>query len=442
MSRFLFGSVPLHGHLNPTIGIAQQLIRDHHTVAYAAHSHVKQVFEKAGIPFLEKFQWGDAVILSNETIAAGKKLLLPWILKKKMNTTPAECIIHQLEQGVTDFLELIDNWRPDVCVFDTMFYPGIIAAEIRKVPYAVSCPTQLLLPCNTIIPEEKGHTMRPFRKLLAQLMVLTLRRITQQVNKIRQLHQLPLQQVFWKHHTPALYLAYTSDAFEFRRSDLLSQTYYIGPSVSREFAGADVPFPWEWLDGRPVVYFSMGTVYIRKQIISQVIKASAGAPWQLVISTGKAFPPETWTDIPENVLIRSYVPQVALMEKVSAVVSSGGFGTVGQALMNGVPLVVIPQILEHRVTASKVVHAKAGIKLSSWLVSAGRLHKAIAALLQDPSYRQHASEIRADYQQCNAPVSGARLLEHLAKKRKSLHRPPHQGPTLYSRYVQELLNSI
>jgi MGT family glycosyltransferase len=186
----------------------------------------------------------------------------------------------------------------------------------------------------------------------------------------------------------------------------------------------------------------MGTVYIRKRIINQVIKASAGASWQLVISTGKAFSPEAWTDIPDNVLITEYVPQVALMEKVSAVVSSGGFGTVGQALMNGVPLVVIPQILEHRVTASKVVHGKAGIKLSSWLVSARRLRKAITALLQQPSYRQHALAVRADYLECDAPVSGARLLECLSEKRQVLHRPAHQAPTLYRSKVQEVLNSI
>ncbi|PSL48182.1 MGT family glycosyltransferase [Chitinophaga niastensis] len=441
MSRFLFGSVPLYGHVNPTIGMAQQLISDGHTVAYACHPKMKPILDKAAIPYREDFQWGDAVAFSNETIAAGKKLLLPWILKKKMNTTPAECIIYKLEDGVRDFLQLIDTWSPDVCVFDTMFYPGILAAEIRGIPYAISCPTQILLPGTAIIPQEKGQPMKLFNRTLVSIMVFFLGKITRGINKVRKQYNLPLQEAFWKHNSPALYMAYTTEALEYKRSDLLPETYYIGPCSSRKVVGADVDFPWDWLDGRPVVFFTMGTVYIKRKIINQMIKAARGASWQLVITLGNGLQSEEWTDLPENVLIRTYLPQLALLEKVNAVVCTGGFGTVGQTLLAGVPIVMIPQILEHRITGSKLVDRKAGITISSWRVSSKTLRTAVDQLLNDPSYDKHAKEIAADFGKCNASVTAACLLENLASKRAPMPRPEHQEPTVYSNNVQEILDT-
>lgn len=173
-----------------------------------------------------------------------------------------------------------------------------------------------------------------------------------------------------------------------------------------------------------------------------MIEAARGADWQLVLTTGRAFRDVDWGPVPENVLIRSYVPQWQLLEGVSVMVTVGGFGTVGQALALGIPLVVLPPGLEHVVTASKVSYRKAGITLRSWMVSSRRLRSAVDKVLSDPSYKAHAQTIAADYARCDASETGAGVLAHLAVVRQPMVRPDAVAPTLYKDEMHSVLSVI
>lgn len=446
MARILFGCVPFWGHINPTIAVAQKLIELGHTVAYACHSEMRGAFDKAGIPFVENYEFCDLFIKLNQMVSSHTMSDLRKELKKaneKLLYIPAA----QLEPNVKDFVRLIDEWQPDVCVFDIFFLPGRLAAEIRGIPFVFSCcAMSLMLPSKDLLPVGYGFPSYRKRPDLHGAIKLLLsgwfaNKLLRYINSIRA--RFSLQPQGHVGQEPGyLYLNYSTPALDFKRSDLPAQVYYLGPSISKDQYGSDTEFPWEWLDGRPLIYVTMGTFFTKKKIFDQVIAASKGASWQAVMSVTKHMDISQWQHIPDNVLIRNFVPQSKLMKKVSAVVCAGGSNTTTEALLLGIPLLVMPQATDHFDNAQRVVEAKAGFRLDPKELSVRKIRHAITRMLIDPSYRRHAREIAADYEKCDAPFAGAQLVLKLAERKRPLFRPAHIGPTIYKENIEDVLASI
>ena len=119
------------------------------------------------------------------------------------------------------------------------------------------------------------------------------------------------------------------------------ELHYAGPFVD---AGQRprVEFPWERLDGRPLVYASLGTLQNGSEAIFRTIaEACAGLNVQLVISLGGGLDQaglERWREIR---LWCSYAPQLEILKRAAAVITHAGLNTVLESLAEGVPLVAI-----------------------------------------------------------------------------------------------------
>ncbi|MBW8688269.1 glycosyltransferase [Chitinophaga rhizophila] len=438
MSTFLFGCIPASGHINPTLGIARQLISEGHTVIYATHPAMKETLSREGISIAEDFSWGDPALLFNELMASDREKEISKAMKARYGVSLVGATVYNLEQGVADFIHLIDKWRPDVCYIDSLFPVGIIASEVRNIPCVVSAAGFVYLAAQQAWPYFNGKKISFFFRMVIRLMYgREADKVLRRLNILRRQYGLPLQQTFMKHPRVAAFLLYSSAGMEFKRTDLLPQTFYIGPAVS--LTEKAIPFPWDWLDGRPVIYFTMGTVYIRKTLIDHMIAAAKDAPWQVVISTGRTYKATDWNDLPENVLICEYVPQIALLDKTTVVVTAGGFGTVGQAAMKSIPMVIIPFSIDHYFTAKTIVIRKAGILLPRKRATALKLRKAIDILLNNPVYECGAKAIGNDFSCCDAAATGAYVLKYLVLNRHPLYRPDDVAPTLYKDNVAEVL---
>ena len=443
MARILFGNVPAQGHISPTIAIAAELQKQGHTVAYACHPCMQRIFKRTGISLLENFRWGD-LLWEVSNIKAVNRVKSALHLLKETRGAPHKLFIHKLEEGTSDFLNVLDSWKPDVCVCDMIFLPGMIAAEARGIPFATSCAGVFPLQGEDLPPYGPGYPpdMKSAGKanvLFHELERFVIRSNLKVINRVRGIYHLsPVKEILF-YPSPYLYLAYTTEAFEYSRAAFPSQVFFVGPSLTDNRGDFDDDFPWDWFDGRPVVYFSMGTIYTKKSIFDKVIEASRGAPWKLVASTSRHLEPAIWKDLPENVLIRKYVPQPVLLRKVNAVISHGGNNTVTETLAAGIPLAVLPQGVDQFEAAQRVVEAGAGLRLNPWQVSLKSLQQAVRQLLTVPLYRQNAERVAADYALCNGPATAAALICRLAAEGMPLHRPPGTGPTVYSSQLENLL---
>ena len=86
--------------------------------------------------------------------------------------------------------------------------------------------------------------------------------------------------------------------------------------------------------------------------------------------------------LPSNVLIRSSVPQVAMLDKFADVfISHAGFNSLQESLMAGVPLVAVPQAVDQPANAIKVQQCSWGISFLKPMESLSQ--KALASSLRE-----------------------------------------------------------
>jgi len=80
---------------------------------------------------------------------------------------------------------------------------------------------------------------------------------------------------------------------------------------------APVPFPYEKLTGKPLIYASMGTLQNRLIWVFRLLPQREGLDAQLVISLGGSTKSESLPNLLGNPLVVEYAPQLELLEKAT-----------------------------------------------------------------------------------------------------------------------------
>lgn len=115
-----------------------------------------------------------------------------------------------------------------------------------------------------------------------------------------------------------------------------------------------------------------------------------------------------------DVLVRAELPQVALLERMAAVVCHAGHNTVTEALWHGVPLVVAPIRDDQPVVAAQVVGAGAGLRVKFARAGRERIGAALDAVVTEPGYRDAARRVRDAFRAAGGESAAATHLEKLA----------------------------
>jgi MGT family glycosyltransferase len=218
-------------------------------------------------------------------------------------------------------------------------------------------------------------------------------------------------------HSPLLQLAQLPASLDFPRERLPSHFHYVGrladPSGQEPLLRDAVPFPWERLDGRPLVYASLGTLQNgRPEIFAQIAEACAPLDLQLVISLGN--PAITPPKLPGDPLVVAYAPHQRLIERSTLVITHAGLNTTLTALGCGVPVLAIPITNEQPGIAARVAHSGAGRALPVRQLSVASLTAMVAEMLTNPAYRTRARELQAEAQAAGGVATAADWIEAVA----------------------------
>jgi len=198
--------------------------------------------------------------------------------------------------------------------------------------------------------------------------------------------------------------------FDFPRAALPARFEYVGP-LRRSLPMA-VPFPWERLDGRPMVYASLGTLQnSRAPVFRTFAEACVGLDVQLVISHGGGLTPEEAGSLPGDPLVVTYAPQFELLSRATLTITHAGLNTVLDSLANGVPLVTVPITYEQPAIARRVEWTGVGRSVSFRALRASRLAVAIRDVLATPDYRRAAVGLCEEIQQAGGVRKAANIIE-------------------------------
>jgi MGT family glycosyltransferase len=169
-------------------------------------------------------------------------------------------------------------------------------------------------------------------------------------------------------------------------------------------------FPWDRLDGRPLIYASLGTLQNGKpEIFEQIAAACIPLDAQLVISMGN--PTAMPLDLPGEPLVVAYAPHQQLIARSALVITHAGLNTTLTALGCGVPLLAIPITNEQPGIAARVAYCGAGRMLPLRQLRVERLTAMAKDVLHNPVYRQNAHRLGREIEAAGGVGRAADLIE-------------------------------
>jgi MGT family glycosyltransferase len=201
-------------------------------------------------------------------------------------------------------------------------------------------------------------------------------------------------------------LAQAVRGIDFPRRELPTSFHYLGP-----WRRDDAELRWEEaLDGRPLVFCSLGTLQgNRAAIFRKVAAAARQLDFQLLIAHGGRLDPAEAGRLPGRPIVRDFVPQRAVLAKAALAVTHAGFNTVLDALEFGVPLVAIPLAFEQPATAARIRHAGVGDVVPP-RIRPRALAAAMAKVMAGPRYRDSVASVRAEIGQAGGVQTAADII--------------------------------
>jgi L-2-deoxyfucosyltransferase/glycosyltransferase DesVII len=101
--------------------------------------------------------------------------------------------------------------------------------------------------------------------------------------------------------------------------------------------------------------------------------------------------------VPDNVRAAGFVPMYELLATCSAIVHQGGGATIGNAVVNGVPQLIVPgSTWSERASALAQDKRGYGLLLDLADLTAETVRHGVSRLLHEPSFRQCAVEVQQE----------------------------------------------
>ncbi|MFS0841071.1 macrolide family glycosyltransferase [Paenibacillus sp. 1P03SA] len=370
MARVLFINAGSEGHINPTIGVVQELVARGEEVVYFCLGAYRERIEKAGASvrtiddqkFIEAFMSGGR----------------DYVLER------ANGLLLTADVVIPTVLEQIRGEHFDYMIHDSMFGCGRLLAGILKLPAISSCTSF-------------AHIKETFDTILEPPPLKTPEEIVERFYSlaaaVSEKYGVDVRSPYEAFYNPApLTIVYTTREFQ-TDPEAFDQTYkFVGPSISSRPAQQN--FDLTAIKGKNPIYISLGTVFNDAvDFYKLCFEAFGNTEHTIVMSVGNNTPISDLGEIPGNFIVKNYVPQTELLQHTKLFITHGGMNSTSEGLYYGVPLVVIPQNADQPMVAGQVAKIGAGLALQMQGLTANQLREAADQVLSLPSFRKAVAYI-------------------------------------------------
>ena len=179
-------------------------------------------------------------------------------------------------------------------------------------------------------------------------------------------------------------------------------------------------FPWERLNGKPLVYASMGTLTNSIASVFQTIAtAFSTLDVQLILSTGGGLSHDALGSLAGSPIVVDQAPQLELLPRAALVVTHCGINTSLEALSAGKPMLCIPVGFDQPGNARRLERQGVGEIVRIHELTVDKLRVAAQKLLQDERYRQRAEQAAERIKALNGLETAVALIEQTFEQVRS-----------------------
>jgi MGT family glycosyltransferase len=388
MAKIIWLNIPGHGHVNPTLPVVQELVRRGHEIIYYNTEDFRAKIEATG-----------ATMRAYPESLSGTMDFVD-LMRDGNLVKVTVMLLEASEQLVPFLLDEIRREQPAIIIHDSTTLWGSICAKLLGLPSVASIP--LFIFEGTKEGQKPLDALRMMGAALPLLpgILRSRARLTRHYGKhiFQKDYLLPV--------LGGLNIVFTAESLQ-PPSTVIDDTFrFVGPSINPQTRQGD-NFPYEQLNRQPLIYISLGTIHhTHTEFFRTAFEAFRDYPGQFVLSTGGQ------TDIgpiPDNFIVRDYVPQLEILKRADAFVTHGGMNSIHEGLYYGVPLVLIPHQIEQLFNARVVVSHGAGLVINN--LSADGLRASVDDVLRTPVYRERAQAISQVLHQTGGYLQAADELE-------------------------------
>ncbi|MCR5812168.1 MAG: glycosyl transferase [Lachnospiraceae bacterium] len=386
MRKAAFFCIPAHGHTNPMLPVAAELVKRGSRVRFYSFDVFKEKIEATGAEFVSCDAFLPAL---SEQEEAGLK---------RVSTTEMTIQDIRITLGMDSFLdEEFKTFQPDVVYSDSVCFWGKLNAWKHQVPLVVSTST-------FAFNQLSSQYMKNSPKELAD-MIFGLPRISKELKKLEPYGyhvKNPLSLIQSDNQTDSI--VYTSRRFQPYAESFSDHYAFVGPSV---FSNV-VP---DKKKERPLIYISMGTVINdRPDFYTKCIEALRDLKADVIISCGNAVDRDTFGTLPANIQVFPYVDQLEVLSRVDAFITHCGMNSVSESLYMAAPMVLYPQTGEQQAVARRVTEIGAGTMLTD--DSAKGIRASVLEILNHAAYGEAAKACSEDFRSCSGAAGAAEFIEN------------------------------
>ena len=359
MAKYAFFSIPAYGHVLPTLPLVTELVSRGEQVTYYMKDEYKDSIEAAGA------DWRD--------------------FPSFITVMPDE----EGERAIGDIIDSLHAEKTDFIIYDFFFIWGSLLARALQIP---------AINVRSTYANNRHFSMSAIYQHRSHIWSGQSNELSATHFNVNALVQFARVGEILNVPVPV-----SDDPFDvFSANEALNiymiprtfQPYAETFGVSHVFVGSSIlsrpsdrEFPFEALDGRPLLYIALGTLFNnRADIFKTCIKAFGQTDWQVVLSRGRQSTPFALGPIPTNFLMVNYAPQLEVLGRASIFISHGGMNSTIESVMAGVPAIFIPQIAEQAINAENAEKFGLGIALNPETVTADQLRDAVERITNSRAY--------------------------------------------------------
>ncbi|MFL0252307.1 macrolide family glycosyltransferase [Clostridium neuense] len=399
MSKVLFLNIPAYGHVNPTLGIVNELVKSGQEVIYFCTEEFRERIEKAGAVFKS---YGNITndLNANKNHFNVQNITLETAVEF-LNNKLSSC-----EKSIESILEQIEDIKFDYVGYASVCPLGKIMSQILHLPsfssFAVFATPKEIAPklANEINEEtlKKYPVMDTYKKLshnLKEKYNITIPKITDLFFSKGDVNFVYTSKYFVRH------IEYYDDTFKF-----------IGPPIYDRKENTD-NFPYKEIKGKKVIYISLGTVFSGTNINLYDIFFKALKDEDAVVVMTAYNVDLSEFDIPQNFIVRNYISQSEILKYASAAITHCGMNSTNDLLVNNVPFVAIPLGADQTYMASRSAELGACISLDKDKLTPELLKSSLNKILSDPNYSKNINKINESFRESGGYKKAAQEILNL-----------------------------
>lgn len=397
--RVLFTVQPSIGHLHPLVPVANALADAGHEVAVCSAQSFGDDVRGFGLDHIDAgLDW---LTGQHSTWTAFPPMPAPGPDFARFVVTVFADITTQ--HMVPDLLTIAQEWRPDLMIREHFEFGGCIAAEALGIPHvsiagnaysAIDSPDVQYFPGNRLM-------------------------VAEPMARHRQRFGLPpdpeLRMPF-----RYLHVSFTPPSWDGADAPRPANLHHFR-HTSTVRPGASLPAWVAAFSRQPTMLASLGTVFnTTPGVLEAIVDALAAEPVNVVVAIGRNVDPARFGAPPDNVRFEAYVDQPLLLERCDAFITHGGFNSVKEAAVLGVPMVVVPITADQPYSAQRCAALGIGCAIAPDNRTATAIRDAVRHVLGDPAYRDNAKRFQAEMQALPGRDDLVTTLEATARERATV----------------------